>query len=174
VTTYAFVVDDTIVKVGNRPKAWRNHTGLQYATDEQLAALGILPVVEVERPADTDTHTIERSIELVVGVPTVVWTQRAWTVDELTDRTRAANQAALSDLQVLQAKIAEIKSFLTDPDVVAAENQPNATPLTAAQQNRFNKAVARQLRRNANLDVRLFRYVFGQLHATLLDDVADA
>jgi hypothetical protein len=174
VTTYAIVVDDAILQVGNRPRAWRNHTGLQYATDEQLSALGILPVVDTQQPADTATHTFERSIKLVAGVPTVVWTQRAWTVDELADRTRAANAAALTDLQVLQAKIAEIKSFLTDPDVVAAEAQPNATPLTAQQQNRFNKAVARQLRRNANLDVRLFRYVFGQLHATLLDDVADA
>jgi hypothetical protein len=174
VTTYAIVVDDTILKIGSRPRAYRNHTGLQYATDEQLAAIGILAVVDVERPADTATHTHTRNVELVAGVPTVVWTPRPWTVDELAARTRAANQAALTDLQVLQTKIAEIKSFLTDPDVVAAENQPNATPLTAAQQNRFNKAVARQLRRNANLDVRLFRYVFGQLHATLLDDVADA
>jgi hypothetical protein len=171
---YAIVVDDTIVSVGLRPKAYRNHTGLQYATDEQLAALGILPVVDVERPADTATHTTERSIELVAGVPTVVWTPRPWTVEELADRARAVNTAALTDLQVLQAKIAEIKAFLTDADVVAAENQPNATALTAQQQNRFNKAVARQLRRNANMDVRLFRYVFGQLHATLLDDVADA
>jgi hypothetical protein len=171
---YAIVVDNAIVSVTGRPRAWRNHTGLQYATDEQLAAIGILPVVDTPQPADTATHTFDRSVQLVAGVPTVVWTQRAWTADELTSRTRAINNAALTDLQVLQAKIAEIKSFLTDPDVVAAEAQPNATPLTAQQQNRFNKAVARQLRRNANLDVRLFRYVFGQLHATLLDDVADA
>jgi hypothetical protein len=171
---YAIIVDGAIVKVGSRPRAYRNHTGLQYATDEQLAAIGILPVVDVERPADTATHTTERSVELVAGVPTVVWTPRPWTADELAARTRTANTAALTDLQVLEAKIAEIKTFLTDPDVVAAENQPNATALTAQQQNRFNKAVARQLRRNANMDVRLFRYVFGQLHATLLDDVADA
>jgi hypothetical protein len=151
--TYAIVVDDEILKIGQRPKAWRNHTGLQYATDEQLAAIGILAVVDV---------------------PTVVWTPRAFTVDELAARTRNANRDALTDLQVLTARIADIKTFLTDPDVIAAENQPNATALTAQQQNRFNKAVARQLRRNANMDVRLFRYVFGQLHGTLLDDVADA
>jgi hypothetical protein len=172
--TYAIVVDDEILKIGQRPKAWRNHTGLQYATDEQLAAIGILAVVDVPRPADTATHTFERSVDLVAGVPTVVWTPRAFTVDELAARTRNANRDALTDLQVLTARIADIKTFLTDPDVIAAENQPNATALTAQQQNRFNKAVARQLRRNANMDVRLFRYVFGQLHGTLLDDVADA
>jgi hypothetical protein len=171
---YAIIKDNAIESIGSRPKAYRNHTGLQYATDEQLAVLGILPVVDTPRPADTATHTTERSVELVAGIPTVVWTSVAWTAAELAQRARSANAAALTDLQALQAKIAEIKTFLTDADVVAAENQPNATPLTAQQQNRFNKAVARQLRRNANMDVRLFRYVFGQLHATLLDDVADA
>jgi hypothetical protein len=64
-TIYAIVADDAILSVGNRPKAWRNHTGLQYATDEQLAAIGILPVVNVAQPADTATHTTERSVELV-------------------------------------------------------------------------------------------------------------
>jgi hypothetical protein len=173
-TMYAIVVDDTILKVGSRPKAYRNHTGLQYATDEQLAAIGILPVVDVERPADTDTHTFERSVELVAGVPTEVWTPRAWTVDELAARTRAANAAALTDLQVLQAKIAEIKSFLTDPDIDVALNIANATPLTTQQLNRALKSIIRQLRRSANLDVRAFRYVFGQVHPELLDDVSDA
>jgi hypothetical protein len=173
-TMYAIVVDDTILKVGSRPKAWRNHTGLQYATDEQLAAIGILPVVDVERPADTATHTTERSVELVAGVPTVVWTTRAWTADELTDRARAVNAASLSDIDVLAQKIAEIKLFLTDADIDVALNIANATPLTTQQLNRALKSIIRQLRRSANLDVRAFRYVFGQVHPELLDDVSDA
>jgi hypothetical protein len=172
--TYAIVVDDAIVRIGPRPRSYRNHTGLQYATDEQLAALGILPVVDVERPADTDTHTFERSIELVAGVPTVVWTQRAWTADELAARTRQANAETLSDLEVLAQKIAEIKTFLTDVDIDVALNIANATPLTTQQLNRALKSIIRQLRRSANLDVRAFRYVFGQVHPELLDDVSDA
>jgi hypothetical protein len=171
---YAIVVDGAIVGVGSRPKAWRNHTGLQYATDEQLAAIGILPVVDVERPADTDTHTTTRSVELVAGVPTVVWTPRPWAADELADRARAVNAATLSDLDVLAQKIAEIKLFLTDPDIDVALNIANATPLTTQQLNRALKSIIRQLRRSANLDVRAFRYVFGQVHPELLDDVSDA
>jgi hypothetical protein len=67
---YAIVVDDAILKVTSRPKAWRNHTGLQYATDEFLASIGILPVIDAPRPDDTDTHTFIRSVELVAGTPT--------------------------------------------------------------------------------------------------------
>jgi hypothetical protein len=145
VTTYAFVVDDTIVKVGNRPKAWRNHTGLQYATDEQLAALGILPVVEVERPADTDTHTIERSIELVVGVPTVVWTQRAWTVDELAARTAAANETTIR---------AEVDQALDGLRQIAN----SSGTLTAAQLSNAVRLLARVL-------IRMIRFQLGKLDA---------
>jgi hypothetical protein len=171
---YAIVVDDVIVRTGSRPKSYRNHTGLQYATDEQLAAIGILPVVDTERPADTETHAVERSVELVAGVPTVVWTPRPWTADELTNRARAVNAETLSDLDVLAQKIAEIKLFLTDADIDVALNIANATPLTTQQLNRALKSIIRQLRRSANLDVRAFRYVFGQVHPELLDDVSDA
>jgi hypothetical protein len=94
-TVYAIVVDDAILSVGSRPRAYQNHTGLQYATDEQLAALGILPVVNTEQPANTATHTTERSVDLVAGVPTVVWTSRPWTADELAARTRDANDLTM-------------------------------------------------------------------------------
>lgn len=58
---------------------------------ELLASFGIFEVVETTRPADTDTTTHDRTVELVAGVPTVVWTQRAKTDDELVaDRQAAA------------------------------------------------------------------------------------
>jgi hypothetical protein len=144
-TTYAIVVDDTILQVGNRPRAWRNHTGLQYATDEQLAALGILPVVETPRPADTATHTTARSIELVAGVPTVAWTQRAWTVDELAARTAAANDSTMrADVdQALDGLRAIINSSGT---------------LTAAQLSNAVRLLARVL-------LRLCRFQLGKLDA---------
>jgi hypothetical protein len=145
----------------------------EYGDRQTRESCGWYEVVETPSPPDTATHTFVYSVVLVSGVPTVTWTQRAFTVDELAGLARQANLTALTDVQVLAAKIAEIKTFLTDPDVVAAEAQPNATALTAQQQNRFNKAVARQLRRSANIDVRLFRYVFGQLHPELLDDISD-
>lgn len=51
---------------------------------EELAALcGFVPVVDTPRPDDTATTTHDRSVELVNGTPTVLWTQRAKTADEL-------------------------------------------------------------------------------------------
>jgi hypothetical protein len=178
---FALVVDGQIANTrGEVPDtARRLDTGewvlglREYADQATREACGWYQVTDTVRPADTATHTTVQSVELVAGVPTVVWTPRAFTADELAGFARQANLATLSDVQVLAAKIAEIKTFLTDPDVVTAEAQPNATALTAQQQNRFNKAVARQLRRSANIDVRLFRYVFGQLHPQLLDDISD-
>jgi hypothetical protein len=143
--TYAIVVDDTILSVGNRPKAWRNHTGLQYATDEQLAALGILPVVEVERPADTDTHTFERSIELVAGVPTVVWTQRAWTGDELAARAAFTNETTIR---------AEVDQALDGLRLITN----SSGTLTAAQLSNAVRLLARVL-------IRVIRFQLGKLDA---------
>jgi hypothetical protein len=144
-TTYAIVVDDTILKVGSRPRAYRNHTGLQYATDEQLAALGILPVVDVERPADTATHTTERSVELVAGVPTVVWTQRAWTADELAARTAAANNTAMR---------AEVDQALADLRLITG----SSGTLTGAQLSNAVRLLARVL-------IRMIRFQLGKLDA---------
>jgi hypothetical protein len=143
--SYAIVVDDAIFTVGSRPRAYRNHTGLQYATDEQLAALGILPVVDVERPADTATHTTERSVELVAGVPTVVWTQRAWTADELAARTAAANNTAMR---------AEVDQALADLRLITG----SSGTLTGAQLSNAVRLLARVL-------IRMIRFQLGKLDA---------
>jgi hypothetical protein len=144
-TIYAIVADDAILSVGNRPKAWRNHTGLQYATDEQLAAIGILPVVNVAQPADTATHTTERSVELVAGVPTVVWTQRAWTADELAARTAAANNTAMR---------AEVDQALADLRLITG----SSGTLTGAQLSNAVRLLARVL-------IRMIRFQLGKLDA---------
>ncbi len=81
--------------------------------------------------------------------------------------------SAWSRLATLLTRLGESKAFLADPDVDLALNIANATPLTATQQNRLNKALIRQARRNANLTAALARYVFGEIHPVLLDDVTD-
>jgi hypothetical protein len=129
VTTYAIVVDDTILKIGSRPKAYLNHTGLQYATDEQLAAIGILPVVDTPRPADTATHTTERSVELVAGVPTVVWTSRPWTAEELAARTAEAN-ATLMRADVDQA-LDGLRAIINSSGTLTGAQLSNAVRLLA-------------------------------------------
>jgi regulation of enolase protein 1 (concanavalin A-like superfamily) len=89
------------------------------------------------------------------------------------DITVEVNNAVLSDKAVLLAKLDEVKAFLVDPDVEYANNIANTTALTTQEQNRLNKALIRQARRNANLTIRLARYVFGQENPELLDDITD-
>ena len=57
----------------------------------EAAACGWFPVVDVARPADTATTTHDRSVELVATVPTVVWTSRPWSTEELASRTAQSN-----------------------------------------------------------------------------------
>jgi hypothetical protein len=144
-TVYAIVVDDAIFQVGSRPKAWRNHPGLPYATDEQLAALGILPVVNTEQPANTATHTTERSVDLVAGVPTVVWTSRPWTADELATRTRDANDLTMR---------AEVDQALDGLRQIAN----SSGTLTAAQLSNGVRLLARVL-------IRVIRFQLNKLDA---------
>ena len=89
------------------------------------------------------------------------------------DITAEVNSAALSDRDAILARMAALKAFLEDPDVTVAFNVTNTTALTVVQQNRLNKELIRQARRNANATLRLFRYTFGQLHPELLDDITD-
>jgi hypothetical protein len=167
---YALIVNNAIEAVQGRLPRGADADGqwIEPVTEANAASCGWFPVVDVSRPDDTDTHTHDRSVELVNGTPTVVWTERPWTAEELTARTQAANAATLSDRDTLDVKLAELRSFLTDPDVEFANNVANTTALTAQQQNRLNKALIRQARRDANFTIRLARYTFG-----LLDDITD-
>jgi hypothetical protein len=177
---YALVVDGQIQSTGRLPESARRLDdgawvmGLATAGLELQAACGYLEVVEPTRPTITTAQTFDDdTIELVAGVPTRVYHVRAKTAPELAADVANANRTIVSDLTTIQADIAGIKAFLTDPDVELAMNQNNATALTATQQNRFNKAIGRQLRRAANLDIRLARYTLGQVHPELLADISD-
>lgn len=62
---------------------------------EQAALCGFVPIASTPQPADTDTTTYERSVELVDKVPTVTWTPRAKTPAELAAATTTTNTATL-------------------------------------------------------------------------------
>jgi hypothetical protein len=99
--SYALVDDGTIEAEGPLPQSARRLDtgqwvmGLHTAPVELQEATGWLEVVDVERPADTATHTYDRSITLVAGVPTVTWTQRLKTAEETAAATAATNQASI-------------------------------------------------------------------------------
>lgn len=108
-SVYALVTAGQIRSVGGLPAAApRLDTGQWVMppqrewTDAQAAACGYLPVVDAARPADNDTTTHDRGVELVAGVPTVVWTARAWTTEEQAARElevlRREQESALAAL----------------------------------------------------------------------------
>jgi hypothetical protein len=178
---YALVEDDIVVKVASRPTDLRRLDDgasvlwSEYITDDELAACGWFPVVDDPEPSfDPATHVAVRNAPtLVEGVPTRTWTVRELTAEELTARQRDANRAVLSDKATLDAKMVELKTFLSDPDVQVVLDQPNNTALTAQQLNRALKVIVRQLRRNANATMRDWRFQFGGVHPELLDDITD-
>jgi hypothetical protein len=121
--TYALVRNSVIEQVGP-PALWFDGSrwwDFRPQDPATYAAAGWLPVTDTERPADTATDTFDRSVTLVAGVPTVTWTQRPWTVEELAARTEAANEVTITtgiaaDLAVMAAIIAQTNADLkTDP-----------------------------------------------------------
>ena len=107
--TYALVTDDTIQQIGGLPKSARRLDndawvmGLANASTEAQQACGWYAVTDTARPGDTDTTTFDRSIELVAGVPTVVWTERDKTEAELNPPPTVEDQ--LADLEAVIAAL---------------------------------------------------------------------
>ena len=86
------------------------------------ADAGWQAVVETDRPEDTETHTHESATVLVAGVPTVVWTAREWTDEELAER---AENAAIADLRT---RLAAVEVHLWPPDEVPDAPDPQDYP----------------------------------------------
>lgn len=103
--SFALVTDDTIQRIGPAPKSARRLDngawvlGLRDASAELQQACGWYEITDTAQPADTDTTTHDRSVDLVAGVPTVVWTERDKTADELNPPPTTEEQVA--ELQAL-------------------------------------------------------------------------
>lgn len=78
---------------------WITPPGGVWSADD-LAACGFAEIVATERPADTDTHTSDRSVRIEAGQPVETWTVRPWTEAEL-----AALAAPLAGRAELVAQI---------------------------------------------------------------------
>jgi hypothetical protein len=91
---YALVINDAIEAVGRLPKgADADGQWIEPLTVDNAHQAGWFPVVEVARPVSTDTDWT-RTVELVNGTPTVVWTARAWTQAELDAQAAEAERQA--------------------------------------------------------------------------------
>lgn len=139
-TTYALIgPSDTINQIGALPTLWLGPTrwhdwrGDPAGWTTQPADWGWLPVVEVPRPADTETHTSDPApVALVDGVPTRQWTVRPWTVEELTAREQADAERARYETHeaILDATAALMTDAHTDGEPwVQPTGAHNAVPL---------------------------------------------
>lgn len=135
---YTFVQNDTIQSVGQLPRSARRLDtrewvmGLASAPAPLVEACGWFPVTDVARPADTGTTTFDRSVELVNGTPTVVWTARAKTTQELANDTETANRATIQTQ--LTTALAANRTFLAITTPTTAQNAAQIKALTRQNQ----------------------------------------
>lgn len=129
---YVLVTDSTIQSIGRLPNGARRLDtgewvlGLDTAPPELVAATGWYEMVDTARPADTDTTTHDRSVELIDGTPTVTWTERAKTTDEQDEETRQANRATID--QAITDALTELRNLVAAP---AMPTVPEGTMTTA-------------------------------------------
>jgi hypothetical protein len=155
--TYAFVTDGTIQAVGSLPQAARRLDngnwvlGLRDAPVDLQRACGYFAVTRVERPADTPTTTWDRTVVLVDGTPTEVWTERPKTQGELDAQAEQANRRAAID--AIKQAMSNLDAVITDmTDFLAIANPTNAQ--NAAQMKDVCQAV-RAMARNQRRLIRL-------------------
>lgn len=166
--SYAYVTSDTIQSSGNTlPSAARRLDtgqwvlGLRDAPVSLQEACGWFTVTDTPRPTDTDTTTHDRSLELVGNVPTVVWTARPWTADELTARQADNNRTTID--QAITDALAELQAIVDAP---AVADVPAGTLTTAQLSNglrtmrdavQANRAGAQRIARTLRHTIRLAR-----------------
>ena len=95
---YALVQDNSMVQQGSLPIVWydgERDWDLRPMSDVELAELGWYLITIVNRPPNTDTTTFDYSVELVDGLPTEVWTERPWTVEELSNQEKSQNTSEI-------------------------------------------------------------------------------
>lgn len=143
--TYALVVNDTIEAVGALPRSARRLDtqewvmGLATADSTFQQACGYFPVTDVPRPADTATDTFDRSVQLVHDTPTVVWTQRPMTADELANATANTNRTTIQT----QAKtaLANNRTYLAIATPTTAQMRAQIDALTRQNQALIRLAI---------------------------------
>jgi hypothetical protein len=107
--SYALVKNNVIQSEGGLPRSARRLDtqewvmGLAAAGVTLQRACGYYEVVDTPRPADTATTTWDRSLVLETIRPTVRWTERPYTQQELDNRASSINAADLH-ARLLQAR----------------------------------------------------------------------
>lgn len=157
--SYALVISNAIQSEGGLPASARRLDnqawvlGLPTATVALQQACGYFLVTDVAQPSDTATKTYDRSLTLVAGVPTVTWTQRDKTAQEIANATSISNRDDL--LAQATAAMITLQGYIDQPDV-------NVASLAQAQ------TVCRGLQDAIQFEAQVLRRLI-RLAASLLD-----
>lgn len=152
-TVYAHVTAGAVDQVGQPPALHFDGTrwwDLRPLDPALLSAFGWLPLVEVARPADTETTTHDLSHAMVDGQPSQVWTPRPWTADELAAKQAEADRAATRTA---------IKAIVTDLQAEKARAQVVIDKANNQIGGADTKDVARAAKRIADAAIDLARFV---------------
>jgi hypothetical protein len=143
--TYALVIDGTIEAIGRLPKGGdADGQWIEPLTVDNAHLAGWFPVVDTPRPADTDTTTHDRSVQLANGTPTTVWTPRPWSANELAARQADSNRQTI-DAAITNA-LAELQQIVDAPAVASVP----AGTLTTAQLSNGLRVLRDEVAANRN------------------------
>jgi hypothetical protein len=112
-------------------------------TPELAALCGFVQIATVARPADTPTTTHTRSVALVAGTPTEVWTARPKTAAELLADAATATQTTI-ETQARAAFTAN-RAYLAIGAPTNAQNLAQIRAITRQMQAMIRLVVARDL-----------------------------
>ena len=102
-----------------------------------------MPIVTVDRPADTAEATYDRSVALVDGTPTEVWTVRPKTVDELAAQTAEANRATIE--AAVTAHLSDLAAIANSSGTLTGAQLSNAVRVLARGQRRILRVLHNRL-----------------------------
>jgi len=150
--TYALVQDGEI-KQEDYPRYWFDGIRFwDFREEPPDPSTGWLPVVETPHPGNTEFSTYSRKLELIDGVPTVVWVEFAKSPIELEQQIRDANTRLLREelQQQIMALILAVNDLnaITDLTNTAINQNPAQTIKVLA---RVCKTIARQTARIARI-----------------------
>jgi hypothetical protein len=118
---YALVIDNAVQNVGRLPDAARRLDtrqwvlGLSTAPAEFVEACGYFPVVDTPPAYDSRTEVLERGdVVLVDRVPTVAYTVRAKTAEELAAEAEAAHVAGRQAAAERAARLVVVDRLTAD------------------------------------------------------------
>lgn len=153
---HAFVKDGQILAVGvSIPREAMTLDGeemifnLRTQPEAVQRSCGYWEIVETTPPTVSDTQRADRSVNMVGGVPTEVWTVRNETTEEAVYRTRKQNSLTLRDVQAGLAMLEANKAYLTWYRSTPVQTLINGTgAMTLQQLSDGLRQVAKQEERN--------------------------